>query len=266
MKNNRIEFCLNEEASISFNRRLESANGIFLANENSMINTEQIDGIDGGFVGPQSVDLGKMTGNPRVVSFLENMLRNSKGSFFPGTLLNDFGGYVLPVMPIILEGEMVGQSVRQSGIELIDDYKVLAKNLGMNEEEVENSIREKGENLYRDLREQVRKETNIVRKNSLRSFNVGDYRILPVICNDLSLMPNLYEGEKVNCILHACNNYSRNFGQRVVSYETVLRKMKEKGLVEEPVLIGTSDLGNDGDCESFVGSMVFENDKLVSTI
>ncbi len=239
---------------------------IVLSNENSMIDTEKIDLYDSGKVSPQAVNLEKLTGNRRVVEALMEMKKRKETAFFPGTLMRDYGEFFLPVMPIIVDGEIATERVKQTGIAYVDDYPALAERLlGKGYAE---KVREfKGpdfEGPIQEVKDLLKEIVARKRTDSMASVNIGEWNILPVICNEIYLIPNLYRGKKVNLILHSCSNLFESKEQRENTYRRFFEAMKEKGLVGDESFLATAESGDlDERYHPFIGSFAFEKGRLI---
>ncbi len=239
----------------------ETDSGIFLANENSMIDTERIDTIEGGKAGRQSVNLETRSGNSEVLDLVRLMESKSDVTFFPGTLLRNFRGYVLPVMPIIQNGKIILERTKQTGIAYVDDYEELARTL-IGEDYAKRSRGFSGifsEEPMKSLQERLRTEVEARRKESFKTVNINGLRVLPVICNELSLIPELYEGKSVDVVIHSASclfDDNENMKRR---YEEVMRKMQEKGKINEPVVLAVAESRDNG---LYKGILVYEDDKI----
>lgn len=245
---------------------IQTGGKIVLSNENSMIDTEKIDLYDGGKISPQAVNLEKLTGNRRIVEVLIEMKRRKETAFFPGTLLREYNGFFLPVMPIIINGEIAAERVKQTGIAYVDDYLALTEKL-VGKKYAEKVREFKGPEFEGPIQEVKYLLKEIVEKkraDSMVSVNIGEWEILPIICNEIYLIPNLYMGKKVNLILHSCGNLFENKEQRENTYRRFFEVMKEKGLVEDESFLATVESGNlDERYHPFIGSFAFEKGKLI---
>lgn len=221
-----------------------STSGIFLVNENSMIDTYRLDSLDNGLTGSQAVDLEARTGSEDVLDLIELMKSRQDVTFFPGTLLRDFGGYVLPTMPIVQNGKLVCEKIKQTGIAYIDDYDVLRKKW------VDKSSCE--------IEQLINQEIAIKRQNNFASVSVNGLNVLPIICNELSLAPELYNGKPVDIILHSCEALYCGVQQRIAAYEKVIMQMKAKNQISDCVVLAAVEEGEN----LFKGIFSYENNRL----
>lgn len=235
--------CVSDGDISSLARIIENLDsGIFLANENSMVDTYRIDSFDNGLVGSQTVDLELRVGNPDVLDLIELMQSKKDVTFLPGTLLRDYGGYALAVMPVIQNGKITQERVKQTGIAYVDDYAALKQRLspGSSDEQIQ---------------EVVRQETMLKRKNSLKSISVNGLDVLPVICNELTLIPDLYKGKLLDVVLHSCENLYATNEQRMAAYQKIFGKMNACGQLSDSVVIASVEGGEN----PHKGLMVYEN-------
>jgi hypothetical protein len=239
--------------------------GIYVFNENSMIDTERIDLVEGGRVGPQSVDLESMRGNSLVLNIIEAMKSNRNAYFFPGTLLRDFGGYSLPTMPVVFDGAIVNERVKQIGGIYIDDYATLAEIMfdkQYGERVSAMPLKMTSEEPLRTLMARLEEEVSKRRRDSLKSFKIGEYCALPIICNELPLIHKLYEGGKVNLILHSSQAYFEDEKARKEAFSRYLGLMRDKGLVSNTTIIAVAELGDMRQgYPSFSGHFVYDHGK-----
>jgi hypothetical protein len=226
----------------SLTRIVNNSNGgLVLANENSMVDTYRIDSFDNGLVGGQSVDLEAKLGNPDVLNLIELMKSKKNVTFMPGTLLRDYGGYILPVMPVIQDGKLMIEKVKQTGIAYVDDYLTLKQKL-----------------IGRDspaIEEVVRNEVAARRQDNFKSVLVNGLSVLPIICNELSLAPELYQGKPIDVILHSCEDLYSDNGKRIDSYQKILGQMKTRNQLSDSVVIATVEGGE----TPYKGTFAYEN-------
>ncbi|MEK6889758.1 MAG: hypothetical protein AABW82_02990 [Nanoarchaeota archaeon] len=259
-----IELHLLSPNTPDFFSRISSAKGIFVGSENSMIDVDKIDEFYKGKVGPESVDLDKMTGNSRVLSLLEIMKENKKAAFFPGTLLRNYGGYSLPVMPIIVDGKIVREQVKQDGI-FYDDEVELGRHLLGDDfaEKVKRSSGDYFDEPLKTLQSTLMREVKDRRAACLSPIKIKGYNVLPVICSDLSAMAKNNHGNKVDLIVHSCTNYFKNNEERIELYNKYLGKMAKRDNLANEVLIATSERGDFLDeFASFKGIFSYSRNKL----
>ena len=249
----------------SFSRYLQNvAEGLYLFNENSMIDTDSIDEFDNGCVGKQAVNLIDNTGNSRVLWLVELMKSKEDCSFFPGTLLRDFGGYVLPVMPVIINGKLVLERPKQTGIPLVDSYSELAKIFGGDAyaKDVETALK-KGTPFFvepiKSLQENLERKVSSLRKDSLKSVQVNGLRVLPVICNEITSMPQSYQGEPIDVTLHASDSLFRTYGDMIEKYMGYFNKMGENEKLNGPQVLVVAQDGEN----KFKGIFIYEKGELI---
>ncbi|MDP3882326.1 MAG: hypothetical protein Q8Q31_05605 [Nanoarchaeota archaeon] len=237
----------------------ESTGNIFLGSEDSMYDADKIDILHRGKVGPESVDLERMRGNRRVLSNIEKMLAQVDKIFFPGTLLRDYGGYTVPVMPIILNGRLVCERIKQTGDPYVDDYQRLAKERGMDPPKVNGFFDTQYENLMGSIRFELAKR----RRDSLRHIDIEGANVLPIIGNELPLIPSMYTGPKLSAVLHSSCNYAQSCSDRHEMYEAFANAMSKKHLVNNPfTIIYSEHSSGDNETPSATGAFVYEGRKL----
>lgn len=218
-----------------------SKSGIVLANENSMVDTYRIDSFDYGLVGGQSVDLEARTGNSDVLDLIELMKSKKNMTFMPGTLLRDYGGYVLPVMPIIQDGKLTLEKVKQTGMAYVDDYLTLKQKLtGRDSPQIE---------------QVVRNEVMARRQNNFKSISINGLNVLPIICNEITLTPDLYEGKPIDVILHSCEDLYSDNGKRMDAYQKILGQMKARNQLSDSLVIAAVEGGEN----PYKGTFAYEN-------
>ena len=230
---------------------------IVLCNEDSLFDADRIDTIDRGRVGPESVHLRNKTGNARVLDSLDMMLACSSTAFFPGTLLRDYGGYAVQVMPVIIDGRLIDERVKLTGIPYIDDERALAISRGY--------CTRNGEVSERHLsarRAGVTKDLDARRKVSLHSYEFAGERILPILCNELTLIPSFYQGPPVSLVVHSCANYAFTEEERMNRYEHFARAMNKRGLVQSFFRLVYVDHSTEEARASTKGTFVYEHGTL----
>lgn len=229
----------NGDNTFYFERWLKSIDsGIILTNEGSMIDADRVDSFEGGLVGRQSVNLENKTGNPAILNLYEFMLSKEKCIIFPGTLLRDFGGYVLQTMPIINEGKLLFEKVKQTGIPYVDNPRLLPESL---------------------LGGKLEDKINIQKQNSLASVEFEGLRILPLICNELFTVPGLYSGEPVDIIVHSSNNLMKSCEKAEEVYKKVLKQFGDAGKIKEPLTLACCELNED---EPYSALFIYKNNIL----
>jgi len=266
-----ISLCISESDFSEIGSAIDSSKQIFLANENSMVDITNIDEEFNGCVGPVSSNLEYMTGNPSVIEIISKMKNKKDTAFFPGTLIRDFGGYFLPIMPVIIRGNIVCEKVKQTGIFYIDDDVEMARILfGDNLAE---EIKKGSPLAYVEPRlglyQAVQKIVDKKRQESIKSFNVNGYTVLPIICNEIGTIIAKYEGSKVDIILHSCSNFFKENDAIGQKYAKNLNRMREKGLLNEPTMIGLSQIGRDsvnGIYKSILKTFFYEKGKLKEAV
>ncbi len=221
---------------------------IFLASENSMIDTERIDTIDNGLMKPQSVNLEKNSGNKYILNTL-NQLKRINGLLFPGTLIEDVGGYFHPTMPVIKDGEII-HNRRKIFPPLFDKIVDAARKVLGEDKAKELEITARKNLLKCFFEEPFKTPYNAIIKrsleesiNSLKPIEHEDYLILPVICNEMPSIPRYYKGKPVNLILHSCCEYFDSNERRLKYYKRVLPEFIEKNVVETPFYLNIAETG-----------------------
>jgi hypothetical protein len=212
------------------------SSGTIIANENSMIDTDRLDLGEG--VGSQAVNLASRTGNPQVLSLVEEMLANKGVSFFPGTLLENLGGYFLPVMPIVTNGELI-RVVKQTSPPYVDNYQALARQLLG--EEFARKISPSGgvmfEEPLKSLAKALESEVAKAKKTGFRELDLAGLRVLPAICSDLSYLADSYQGAPVDAIIHCAENLYDSREEMEVAYKRNLGKLEKRGKLRTPGVI-----------------------------
>lgn len=242
--------------------------GMLLLNENSMIDCDRIDQIEGGRVVPQSINLETMTGNTQVISIVQKMLAYPTGVFFPGTLLRDFGGYSLPTMPVIVKGKIVREHVKLSGKPYFDDPLFLAEQI-LGREYADSYPSFTGvtwEEPLKTLGAALDKVVAQKRRTSMETLRINGLNVLPVICNDLSIIAEKYNSEPIDMLLHACSNYFKNQDEREERYKKCLGKMHSRGAITKPLVICVAEVGGfkerGVEYESFAGIYSYEKGRI----
>lgn len=241
-----------------FDKLLNGPAGIYVLNENSMIDTERIDLFDKGKVAGQSVNLERMTGNARVLKVLEGMLARKDCAFFPGTLLRDFGGFYIPTIPVISEGKIILERVKCCGPTYIDDRAALARSFGRYDlaKELEVYRGPEFEGPAREFNRIINEKVGKITMDSIKSVKVDGYQILPIICNEMPVVAGIYEGEKVNFVAHCCDNLFTDGDKRLKSYERFFESMQKKNLIEYPFMIAASQQGSE-DYQSMISKTLY---------
>lgn len=221
---------------------IESKNsGIFVMNENSMINLWRIDNEDNGFVGGQSINLEKMSGYPSLIELINFMKKKSNCTFFPGTLLRNFGGYVFPTMPIIKNRKILHEKVKQTGIIYADDYSTLAKKF-LEEKYLKNILEWKGDFSKKPMKlihEKLEKEINLRKDKFSMVVDINGLKALPIICNELYLVSDLYRGDHIDIIIHSSDSLNKSNDEMINRYENICRKIRHR--LNLPLLIITAE-------------------------
>jgi hypothetical protein len=216
--------------------------GLVLVNENSMINTRRIDNCYDGKVESESVDLRAMTGNPLVLNLIEQMRKQRKTAFFPGTVMQNFGGYCLPTMPVVIDGEL-DLRVKVTANECVDSYAELARKLF--DEEYAESIR-KFSGFFCDepMKRLVTKlKQESARVKLIKSYKVGDLVVLPLICNELSRASESYTGAPVDIILHSADGLYDSMDKRNQAYERFFYDMRKINKLNQSALLAFAEAG-----------------------
>jgi hypothetical protein len=229
-----------------FSQFTKSKPGIYVINENSMIDIERIDLFDNGKVGQQSVNLEKMTGNARVLEALEIMMKRDDCAFFPGTLLRDFGGFYVPTLPVISKGKLVLERIDFCSPLYIDNKAELARSFGKSNlaKELETYIGPEFEGPALELNKILNKKFGNVPKSSLQSIKIERFNVLPIICNEMPLVPETYNGEPINLAVHCCDSLFDDFIRRDGMYNAFAHKMRKTNKADSPLLIVSAQLGS----------------------
>ena len=79
------------------------------------------------------------------------------------------------------------------------------------------------------------------------------------ICNEISSMPESYQGEPIDVTLHASDSLFRTYGDMIEKYKGYFSKMEKNGKLNGPqVLIVTQDGEN-----QFKGTFIYKNGELI---
>ncbi len=236
-----------------FDRQLIGHRGIFLGSEDSLFDADRIDEFLGGRVSSETVDIEAMKGNANTLKALEYMLSFQQGAFFPGTLLRDFGGYAVQTMPIIINGKIVDELIKLTGIPYIDDETALARSRGYQTRS--GTVKECH---IQQLRKDIQREVDIRRKSSVRSYAIGKERVLPVICNELSILPSHYEGPPVSVVLHSASDYISTYEERLERYTSFLGKMRSKNKIRTPLIFAYAEHSSNPEIPSAQGTFIYD--------
>ena len=236
------------------------SSGIVLAPENSMIDTFSIDSYERGKVGSQTVNLQTMTGNQKILDLIELMKSKPNVLFVPGTLLRDYGGYVLPVMPVIYNGRVI-ERVKQTGVPYVDNYGSLAKALldGREAQEIIENGYDPFSKIGKKLKQELDKKVASTRKSGLEAVNFQGLNVLPLICNEIHLASEEYTGKPVDLILHSSNDLYRDDKEMIRSYEKVLAGLRRKGKLGKNARLAYAELREDAVSK---GSLAYANLRL----
>ncbi len=234
--------------------------GVILLNENSMVDTFRIDEQDKGLVSPQSVDLESMTGSKVVLRAIRAMLDNKECTFLPGTLLRDFGGYCLPVMPIIRSGKLEMEKPKKNGFPYVDDYRKLAE-IFFGKEYARN-IAQFGpipiEHMGK-LHERLNREVEIRKKNSYAPLDINGLCVSPIICNDLAMFSQDYDGRPIDILCHSACELFDNDKMMLSYYCRILERLESRGKLSLPLVLALAEQRQE---ERFEGLFFYKNGKL----
>jgi len=216
--------------------------GIVLMSENAFINTRRIDQFCDGKVAQEAVDLRYMEGNPWVLDLIRKMQRQKNTAYFPGTVLQDFGGYCLPTMPVIINGNL-DLRVKVTANECVDSYPELARRLF--DEKYAEEIRKCGgffcDQPMKGLVDRLKQESAAVK--SIKSYLVKGIRVLPLICNEISCAAQEYHGPKVDIVLHSADSLYLSQDQRERAYEKFLFDMVKQEKFNGPAFLAYAEAG-----------------------
>ena len=216
--------------------------GIALLNENSLVNLDILDQTQ--VTRKEGVNLDKMRGNKGVLSLINLMKSKKNISFFPGTLLRNYGHFFVPTMPIIINGELKQEKIKQTGSVYVDNYRELARNfLGQKASE---GVSPHGGVFYEEplksLMEKVNQDVNKRKERSLNSFNINGLQVLPIICNEFPIIAEKYRGPKLDVLLHSCSDYFENSDEREKKYSKYLDRLGSRGKLEKEVILASSEV------------------------
>jgi len=236
--------------------------GIVLLNENSMVDTARIDYKDNGLVGPQSVNLETMVGSGRVLGLVRIMMDNGGCTFLPGTLLRDFGGYCLPVMPVVKDGKLIMEKAKTTGLPYVDDYRKLAEKF-FGKEYADSVASFSGVNWEEPLRSLVVKlisEVEQRRRGSYVPIDVNGLCVTPVICNELGDFVNQYEGRPIDIIAHSASNLFTQESDRASYYCERFEKLASRRKLNIPLVVALAEEREHGD--GYTGLFCYNTGKL----
>ncbi|MFH1500621.1 MAG: hypothetical protein ABIE22_01610 [archaeon] len=220
--------------------------GVLVASENSMIDTRSISTVYFGRVNPLSVNLETMSGrNTPVLAIIELMLSKPGCTFFPGTLLRAYGGYSLPIMPIIQDGKLISERAKLTGIPYVDDSTELAKILFGEEfaQKVRGSNGLTFEEPLKTLYERLEEETKAKRILSFGTVDINGLTTLPIICNELTNLSTDYEGAALDVIVHSAGDLFKDNEDLTARYETNLARLAKKRKLHEPTIVISAEGG-----------------------
>jgi len=234
----KVTLCASIGDHKSFKEHLKlSDSGIFLFNEVAMINPERVDSPYGG-IKRESVNLEKMTGNFYAVDLIIDMKLKENCTFFPGIVLRDFGGYSLCTMPIIKNGKIILERIKQTGIPEVYDYPELARKF-LGKEFVEPIRNHNGlmstepmNSLFKKIDLEVKKK-----RNNFPSLEMNELTVVPVLCNELSTMCDYYNGKPFDAVFHSSTHLYNSSEERKESYSKVFGELALKGFVKKPLII-----------------------------
>lgn len=219
--------------------------GVILYNECSMIDTFKIDNFDYGYVKPESINLDKMSGNKNVLDLIELMKSKKDCVFFPGTLLRNFGEYFLPTMPIIKNGEIIQERVKQTGIAYVDDYTLLAENLFGKDyaKKIENFKGIFLDEPMKSLQDKLEDELILKREGLSKTVEINGLNVFPLICNEISFVPSIYDGKLIDVVMHSSSSLNKSNEERILGYEKFSKEMQ--GRINLPLIIASSEGNSD---------------------
>lgn len=208
--------------------------GLLVLSEDSMVDPERIDMCDEGKVGPQAVNLSSFQGNPKVLNLIDRMLKKN-AMFMPGTLLRDFGGYVLPVMPIISDGKIIQERVKLTGIPIVDDWVRLGENYFGKYYSIKMRLPGQGidESMRQEVQSRLEGDVRKLRAEALRPLEFKGVSILPIICNECSIVENTYQNKPVDVVVHVADSLFRDDNRRIEAYQNLMRKLDTLELIRK---------------------------------
>jgi len=243
-----------------FQRYLDSFNyGNLIANENSMSDTEKIDAL--GNVFSETINLKKMAGNTEILRLIKTMKEKDKATFFPGTFLNDFGGYLLPVMPIISKGKILGCRIKMNTFPIITDYQQLAKNL-FGKEYTLKMLKErsnKKKKMFEQLELKANKEGRLLSRSSLKTYDLNGLNVLPIICNELSTALNSYSLKPLDVIVHSSDCLFESDSKMFERYQDEISKLNKRNLVKSPLILMVAENNLN---RPYAGMLFYERNKI----
>jgi len=226
-----------------------STEDIFLANENSMVNTRRVDELNEGKLGPQSVNLDTLRGNEHVLWALNEFLRFDRGIYFPGTTIEDRNGYFAITMPIITEGKLVGRRRKIIAIPYVDDW-VQAADVLLGSEKAREIHEAEGKvgkvfylEPYKSVYDAAKRRTIKEAAESVKSYAMGSHNVLPVICNEMLSIPRYYSGKSASLILHSCSDFFESEKDRLDFYRKIAKEFCDTGIVESTFYIAVAEMG-----------------------
>jgi hypothetical protein len=217
---------------------------IFLSNENSMIDVNSIEKFS---LDIYSVDLDSLQGNPLVIRYIKEILTYHECAYFPGTLLEKRDIYYAVTMPIIYNGKIILKRRKILGgiVYISDNWINLARKLipeKMDEFQGTNKATLFME-LYKELYKIVRNKCLEESINSIKSIEIEHHRVLPIICNEIQLIPRYYRGKPISLIVHSSDSLFHNEKSRLIYYKKINTIFREKSIVEDEYYIAIAEIG-----------------------
>ncbi len=221
--------------------------GIFVVNENSMIDIESIN-IKEEKIEKYAVDLKTFEGNKNVSYCLKELIKYSKENdvlFFPGTLLEMGKDFFSVCMPIIEGGKIIGKRWKITSSPYVDDWNMLLKKYRKgNCEDLPASLRHiffKGplKIVYEEVKEIYKKKA----VDSLKSFKKDSHRILPVICNEMNVIYKFYNDKPVDIVVHSCDTFFPEDKARIEYYKNIAYSFWDHSVTEEEFYIVACEIG-----------------------
>ncbi|HIE41363.1 MAG TPA: hypothetical protein EYP80_01740 [Candidatus Aenigmarchaeota archaeon] len=174
------------------------------------------------------IDLGTMEGNYMIRSCLNDLINHSRKKeimLFPGTLLEKREGYSTVTMPIICEGEIIGRRRKLTSLPYIDDWNETLKIYSNEDLSVNGSII-LFEEPFKSIYDKIRNIQKFEALESIKNFEKDSHRILPIICNEIELIPKYYSKAPVDVIVHSSYNHFLNEKKRIIVIKKLLKNLK----------------------------------------
>jgi hypothetical protein len=172
-----------------------------------------------------------------------NLMTSKNAAFFPGTYLKDYGGFYLPVMPVVINGKIFERS-KFTSEEKVDSYEELARQLMGTRYAKKVSAAGGGflvDEPYKTLIAEMKKKSERLR--TPRGFSYKGLNLAPVICNEIDRFPELYTGKPLDILLHSADGLYSTHEQRMKQYSQFMRQLSSQGKLSPDTILATAESG-----------------------